>query len=104
MIGEHCPIDLFDRDQYEPYVVTLEKGTDNDGIPTGKRINGYDQCPKCGLWYPTIEEPDGWSENDDGSWEIDSWWGWSQCVECDLLLVTQPDGRPEAYYLGESDA
>lgn len=93
----HCPIDF--GDEYTPYVVRLSKWFDDEGCERGKRINGFDQCPKCGLWWPCEEEPDCWEESDDGTLVAIGWWGASVCCDCNLLLVTQPDGTPEAYQL-----
>lgn len=103
MIGPHCPIDLPTRDA--PYCVRIgERGFDDRGHETGERINGFDQCPKCLLWWPCLEEPDCWEESDDqpGKWIATGWWGAAVCEECELLMVEQPDGTPECYQLGES--
>lgn len=98
MIGEHCPIDLPTRTS--PYRRVLSRSFDEDGHERGQRINGYSQCPKCGLWWPCIEEPDCWEEDEPGSWVAVGWWGATVCEECELLMVEQPDGRDEVYQLG----
>jgi hypothetical protein len=99
LIGPHCPIDLLTN--YDLYCVVLWRKFDDDGCERGERINGFDQCPKCGVYYPCIEEPDMWEQCDDGRWIAEGWWGGTVCDDCGLLFVTQPDGTPEAYKLGE---
>lgn len=97
MIGYHCPIDLLTRT--EPYVFRLAPPCiDSEGYERGQRINGFAQCPKCGVWEPVVEEPDMWDEAD-GVWVASGWWGGAICEECNLLLVEQPDGTPECYEL-----
>ena len=101
-IGEHCPIDLPHCGLWsDPYVKRLSRSYDDEGFEQGQRINGFDECPKCGVWWPCVEEPDCWQESDHvaGQWSAIGWWGASVCGECDLLLITQPDGTPEAYQL-----
>ena len=95
-IGPHCPINLPHSDK--PYVAYLSRSFDEDGHERGERINGFDQCPKCGLWWPCIEEPDCWEEDGD-KWKATGWWGAAVCEECNLLMVEQPDGTPECYQL-----
>ena len=99
ILGPHCPIDLPTRDG--TYCVYLSRYWDRDNFEKGERINGYDQCPKCGLWWPCIEEPDCWEESDHGTnkWIATGWWGAAVCEECELLMVEQPDGRGETYQL-----
>lgn len=96
-IGIHCPVDLLTSNK--PRLVLLSKSFDEDGHERGERINGYCECPKCGLWWPVVEEPDSWTKGDDGKWFADSWWGAAVCGECLLLMVEQPDGMPECYQL-----
>jgi hypothetical protein len=96
-IGIHCPVAL--RESAEPYLKRLSRFFDADGHERGERINGYCQCPKCGLWWPRVEEPDMWVEGEGGKWFIDGWWGAAVCCECHLLMVEQPDGTPECYRL-----
>lgn len=99
-IGPHCPVNLSGDD---PYVVQLSLEIDDEGFERGERIHGFDQCPKCGLWYPCVEEPDMWElDEETGIWRAEGWWGGTFCEECGLLLVTQPDGTPEAYDLGSA--
>ena len=104
--GMHCPIGLPDSyDPWEPYVRVLWedwKREDGAWMQTGERINGFCQCPKCGLWWPNIEEPDMWTENDDGWMQATGWWGGCVCSDCDLLMIEQPDGTPECYDLGRT--
>lgn len=98
-VGEHCPIDLWKRGEWEPYVYVLDLGTDKQGYPRGHRINGFYQCPRCGAWWPIVEEPEEWVRYADGRREIESWWGAAICTECNLLMVEQPDGADECYRL-----
>lgn len=103
-IGSHCPVDLQASDELIPYVCLLWRRFDPDDVTgtreRGERIHGFDQCPKCGVWWPCIEEPDGWELNaDDEVWLAISWWGGTICEDCGLLMVTQPDGTPETYRL-----
>lgn len=136
--GDYCPIDLPSRcwDPSDEFVRVLNDehgnstwGFDDEGFQTGQRINGFDQCPRCGLWWPCIEEPDCWEETARhagcqhdlieghfGFYDCPAhgvipctevtvrhlavgWWGGTFCEECELLLITQPDGTPEAYQL-----
>ncbi len=96
--GIHCPTDLLTCNV--PRVVLLSSFFDPEGFQHGERINGYDQCPKCGLWWPCVEEPDCWTESANGEWLATGWWGAAVCCECNLLMVDQPDGRGECYRLG----
>ena len=95
-IGPHCPADLPTRD--EPYLVQLWESF-KDSKEGGERINGFHQCPQCGLWWPCIEEPDCWEQQDDGRWTAVGWWGAAVCEVCEVLMVEQPDGTPETYCL-----
>ena len=99
--GPHCPTDLPSRDQFDSYVCRLSRRWDSEGYERGERINGFDCCPKCGLWWPIVEEPDCWEETEEGSdrWKATGWWGAAVCEVCDLLMVEQPDGRGECYSL-----
>jgi len=75
---------------------------DAEGHERTERRNGAMQCPKCGLWWPMIEEPDMWDQNEKtGRWDASGWWGGVACCECRLLLIEQPDGTCEAYELPE---
>lgn len=103
-LGLHCPTDLPGRywDSSDVYVVRLSRWFDSDGFERGERINGYDQCPRCGLWWPNEEEPCAWEGSDGGEpscWVAVDWWGAAVCEACELLMVEQPDGRPETYSL-----
>lgn len=104
-IGPHIPLDLFDRCNFEPYIKVLHAHIDDEGYMRGERINGFDQCPKCGLWWPNIEEPCAWEEYDgerkdlQGKWIAIEWWGGTICDDCNLLMVDQPDGTGECYQL-----
>ena len=100
MIGIHCPVDLMSYSQWEPPpIVTLKSSVDDDGMEQGERINGYCECPKCGLWWPCVEEPDMWEEIEPGKWGATGWWGAAVCGECNLLMADQPDGTSECYQL-----
>lgn len=100
-MGPHCPIDLLQRCNFDRYVVQLSRSFDDEGYEQGERINGFVECPKCGLWWPCIEEPDCWEEDDEqkGKWVAIGWWGGVVCDECRLLIVDQPDGHTEVYQL-----
>ena len=103
-VGPHNPIGLLHLEQWEPYVCIIELYIDHEGYQRGTRLNGAVCCPGCDRWYPIEEEPDGWyqlASGSDGVWYADSWWGAAQCPEWELLLAPQPDGRVEAYHLGE---
>lgn len=97
-MGPHCPIDLPRRSPDDVYVRRLSHLFDEQGFEQGERINGYYQCPRCGLWWPCIEQPDAWEVSGD-RWLATSWWGGVVCEACSLLIVEQPDGRTEVYEL-----
>lgn len=141
--GLCCPVNLLQMHSTDVEPIPLTPMVvDDDGFERGQRINGYDECPRCRLWWPVVEEPDMWEESEtliqvrDGCfepwrtvtharlqierygtafawgnaternpyketrelWAATGWWGAAVC-ECGLLLVTQPDGTPEAYDL-----
>lgn len=104
-LGPHCPIDLLNSCSYEPYLKYLGVHFDEENYMRGERINGFEQCPKCGVWYPCIEEPNEWQEYEgdnpklQGKWMASDWWGGTVCEECNLLMIEQPDGRGECYQL-----
>lgn len=76
---------------------------DDEGNERTERRVGAVQCPRCGLWWPAIEQPDTWTHNEDtGNWDATGWWGGVVCSECHLLLIEQPDGRAEVYDLTSS--
>lgn len=82
-----------------PRLIQLSTSFDDKGYERGERINGACQCPECGLWWPVIEEPDVWTESDDGRWIATGWWGEARCELCHLLMIDQPGGRGECYRL-----
>lgn len=99
-IGPHLPWPFPPDDEF--YICTLWTEWQKEGyrwVMRGDRINGFNQCPKCGLWWPYNEDPCAWEEGDDRRLFAIEWWGHAVCTECDLILVDQPDGTPEAYYL-----
>ena len=104
MAGIYCPVDLpywtlADILAFES-IMLVRPFVGDDQHERGERISGWSECPKCGLWWPIVETPDAWVESDDGShWVADSWWGAAVCDECDVLMVTQPDGTGECYQL-----
>lgn len=98
IVGEHLPASLLEPG-FIPSIVRLSKSFDDDGMERGQRINGYVQCPRCGLWWPNVEEPDMWDEGCGNQWIASGWWGSACCCECDLLMIEQPDGTPEVYKL-----
>lgn len=68
---------------------------DRDGHPRGERINGYVECPKCGLAWPLIEEPDCWKNVAivGELWVVDGWGpGTAECIECGKLFVDTFEG------------
>jgi hypothetical protein len=79
---------------------------DADGYERTERRAGACECPRCGLWWPLIEEPDHWelSDGDAIRWDAVGWWGAVHCGPCGLLMVTQPDGRVECLDLGGDDS
>lgn len=102
--GPHCPIDLMARDRRDPYEFTIETYFDDDGFEQGEKIIGYDCCPKCGLWYPCVAQPDSWElhgldKTGKERWFATGWWGGTVCNECELLMIEQPDGAGECYQL-----
>lgn len=73
---------------------------DDSGEETTQRRVGATQCPKCELWWPIIEEPEEWVENETtGRCDAVSWWGGVVCEPCGLLMIVQSDGTPECYRL-----
>lgn len=82
-----------------PKLIYLNCTFDCEGYERTERVNGAMQCPRCGLWWPCIEEPDCWTEDELGRWIAVEWWGGVVCGCCHLLMVDQPDGRSEAYQL-----
>ena len=73
---------------------------DDDGYERTERVNGSVQCPRCELWWPCVEEPEEWVDDNSSSMKYAvSWWGGVVCCECQLLIVDQPDGRVEVYKL-----
>ena len=79
---------------------------DKEGFERTERRNGACQCPKCGLWWPVIEEPCTWVDNGKSSsdttsiqWLAIGWEGFPICLDCRLLIVDQPDGTGEVYQL-----
>ena len=81
-------------------VVEERRAWDDDGYETTQRRIGATQCPRCGLWWPEIQEPDGWKFNAaTGLWDADDWWGGVMCELCDSLMIEQPDGTGEVYSL-----
>jgi hypothetical protein len=102
--GPFCPVDLPSSDLCSPYCVRISTSFDADGHERGERINGFNQCPKCSLWWPCVEEPDCWTEdgldeNGNVMWKATGWWGAAVCEECNLLMVDQPDGTPMCFKL-----
>lgn len=72
---------------------------DDEGFERTERRNGACQCPECGLWWPSIEEPDMWTEDNSGRWIAEGWWGGVVCERCEVLMIEQPDGSGECYKL-----
>lgn len=97
--GVHCPVGLPGMDEPPRYVL-LNRRFDEQHYERGERIGGYCQCPKCGLWWPVVEEPDAWEQRPlEDVWFAVEWWGGCVCEVCNLLMVSQPDGTPECYQL-----
>lgn len=88
----------------EPRLAYEKRHWDDERFERTQRRNGAYQCPKCGLWWPLIEEPDMWTEADEtpGWWTAEGWWGGVACEGCEILMVSQPDGRGECYDLSGS--
>ena len=73
---------------------------DGDGYELTEIRNGATQCPICKLWWPNIEQPAEWEEDEDtGRWNATGWWGGVLCEFCGLLQIEQPDGTQECYQL-----
>ena len=78
---------LLDQAPDDPVMLHHEIVTDADGDmrPVAARMNGMARCPDCGLWYPLIEEAEGWF-TDTG--EVESWSpGSAECPFCDLTMI-----------------
>lgn len=88
----------------EPRRTSERRTWDAEGFERTEIRTGACQCPKCGLWWPIIEEPDCWTQNSKDKTRMDAtgWWGAPVCELCHLLLVEQPDGRSECYDLSRS--
>ncbi len=83
-----------------PRPVREKRHWDHDGHERTQRRIGAEQCPRCGLWWPAIEEPDMWDENEaTGQCDASGWWGGTVCEDCGLLMIEQPDGTGETYQL-----
>lgn len=74
---------------------------DAEGYEGGQRINGYVECPRCGLCWPLIEEPEAWEQefvsDGDGEpmerWKATEWGpGTAECLECNLCFVDSFEG------------
>lgn len=66
-----------------------------------QRINGYAECPDCGLAWPMIDEPEAWTLSEaTGVWEATDFGpATAECLDCGLCIVDTFDGcfviRPE---------
>lgn len=90
-------IDILNSD---PKLTREKRHWDSEGYERTQRRNGASECPKCGLWWPVIEDPDMWNENSEtGRLDAAGWWGGVVCEQCGILIVEQPDGHTEAYAL-----
>jgi hypothetical protein len=86
-----------------PKIVREKQCFDAEDYETTQRRNGAVQCPKCKLWWPSIEDPDWWTQREDGKHIAIGWWGGVVCEVCDLLLIEQPDGHTEVYWLNRTE-
>ena len=91
--GWRCPSSLF---QGDAFMVRLGRETiDREGYPHQLRINGAIQCPKCGLFWPLIEDSDEWTRVD-GKWRVSGFGlGMAECIECRKVFVENFDGVHE---------
>lgn len=86
-----------------PRIVRERRHWDEHDFEQTERRVGAEQCPKCGLWWPAIEQPDMWTLSEtDGKWDADGWWGGTVCEQCSVLMINQPDGRGECYDLSST--
>jgi len=83
--------------EFEPIVI--ETWVDDEGFEQAYRVDGWEECPKCNLIWPRVAQPDMWDQTEGGIWIVTGWWGGVVCEDCGILLITQPDGTPEAYNL-----
>jgi hypothetical protein len=76
-----------------PRILREKRHWDSEGRERTERIIGSEQCPKCGLWWPVVEQPEEWYESDTvpGRRDATGWWGASCCEQCQILMVEQPD-------------
>ena len=98
------PIDLLDRirgwccpteSHVGPFVrFTVKPHFDeNDEHEQGERINGVIECPHCRLMWPLLEQPEAWSQGNDGRWHITEWGpGTAECLQGNRLFVDTFDG------------
>ncbi len=84
-----------------PRLVREIRRWDEKGYEQTQRRNGAVQCPRCGLWWPMIEEPYEWNRVDCSAetYRAIAWEGFPVCEACNLLMVEQPDGTSEVYQL-----
>lgn len=83
-----------------PRLGSEKRHWDRQGYERTQRRNGACECPKCGLLWPVIEEPDMWNKNAfTGRNDAAGWWGGVVCEQCRILIIEQPDGHTEAYAL-----
>lgn len=78
----------------EPFVVLIRKPRfDAEGTQRAKRINGSVECPKCGLYWPMVEDIGEWTQGDDGRWHSRGWnHGFAECLICGLVFADTFEG------------
>ena len=74
---------------------------DKKGYERTQQRTGACECPKCGLLWPVIEEPNCWTQdkNDRSKWIATEWFGSAYCEQCAVVMVDQPDGDGEYFVL-----
>lgn len=88
----------------EPRLVREKRYWNDEDRELTEQRNGAYQCPKCGLWWPLIEQPEAWELSEEtGRWDAIEWWGCVVCEVCRFLMVDQPDGTPECYDLNSDE-
>ena len=61
--------------------------------PKKPQVAGEVECPECGKTVKLWVEADGWSKDDNGKWQVDSY-GPAVAFHCGLLLAeTDYDGN-----------
>lgn len=85
--GWRCPA-RYPHEHDQPFVHQLGQITfDKELFQRGERINGVTECPRCGLLWPSIEEPECWEECGRQKVAIEWGPGTAECLDCDICIV-----------------